>query len=200
MELRDSKTYQNLKKAFIAECSARTRYEFVEYGQRMAGYESLAKITDEIAYQEFNHARMLYTKIESANKGIIDNEDIKISLPFRQKWDLVENLKLTAQDEEDEAKFYQKAEKVAISEGFGEIAGLFAMIRKVELKHKKIFNYLYEQLKDKKLFTSNKEKEWVCPACGNSVKATVAPEKCPLCLAKREIFTITLPKELASCL
>ena len=99
----------------------------------------------------------------------------------------------------DISEINQKAEKTAREEGFNEIAGLFSMIRKVELKHKKIFNYLYEKLKDKKLFVSDKEKEWICPACGNSVKATVAPEKCPLCLAKREIFTITLPKELATC-
>ncbi len=199
MELIQSKTYENLKKAYIAECSARTRYEFVEYGQRMAGYEGLAKITDKIAYQEFNHARMLYTYIEDASKGTIDNLEIKVSLPFRQKWDLIENLKLTAEDEDDEAKFYQKAEKTAIKEGFSEIAALFNMIRKVEIKHKKIFNYLYEKMKNKKLFNSDKEKEWICPSCGHSIKATTAPEKCPLCMAKRETFLISLPKELNNC-
>ena len=196
MELKQSKTYENLKKAFIAECAARTRYEFVEYGQRMAGYEGLARITDKIAYQEFNHARMLYTHIEDADKQIIVNEPIKVDLPFRQKWDLVENLKLTADDEEEEAKFYQKAFKVATEEVFSEIACLLDMIRKVEIKHKKIFNYLYQKMKDKKLFNAEKEVDWCCPACGHTVKASTAPEKCPLCLAKRETFTITLPKEL----
>ncbi|MBQ3234553.1 MAG: rubrerythrin family protein [Clostridia bacterium] len=199
MELIKSKTYENLKKAYIAECSARTRYEFVEYGQRAAGYEGLAQITDKIAYQEFNHARMLYTYIEDATKGVIDNEQISVTLPFRQKWDVVENLKFTAEDEEDEAKFYQKAVKTAREEGFSEIAALFEMIRKVELKHKKIFNYLYEKMRDKKLFNSDREKEWICSSCGHSIKATTAPEKCPLCLAKRETFCITLPKELATC-
>ncbi|MBO7214282.1 MAG: rubrerythrin family protein [Clostridia bacterium] len=199
MELLKSKTYENLKKAYIAECSARTRYEFVEYGQRAAGYEGLARITDRIAYQEFNHARMLYTYIEDATKGVIDNEKISVSLPFRQKWDIVENLKFTAEDEEDEAKFYQKAVKTAREEGFSEIAALFEMIRKVELKHKKIFLYLYEKVKSKKLFNSDKEKEWICLSCGHSIKATTAPEKCPLCMAKRETFLIALPKDLATC-
>ena len=199
MELKQSKTYEYLKRAFIAECAARTRYEFVEYGQRMAGYEGLATITDKIAYQEFNHARMLYTHIEDSDKKIIENEQIKVDLPFRQKWDLVENLKLTAQDEEEEAKFYQKAYKTATEEGFPEIASLFEMIRKVEIKHKKVFNYLYEKMKDKKLFNSDREKEWCCPSCGHTVKSEVAPEKCPLCMAKRETFSITLPKDLALC-
>ena len=77
MELIKSKTFENLKKAFIAECCARTRYEFVEYGQRYNGNEGIATIIDKIAYQEFNHARMLYTKIQSATKGTIDNEESK---------------------------------------------------------------------------------------------------------------------------
>lgn len=196
MELIKSKTYQNLKKAYIAECSARTRYEFVEYGQRMAGYEGLARITDKIAYQEFNHARMLYTHIESASKGIIDNEEIKVTLPFRQKWDMVENLKLTAMDEEDEAKFYLKASKTAKDEGFSEISALFDMIRVVELKHKKAFNYLYEKMRDKKLFNSDKETDWICSSCGHSIKATTCPEKCPLCFAKRETFIVNIPKNI----
>ena len=199
MELKQSKTYEYLKRAFIAECAARTRYEFVEYGQRMAGHEGLATITDKTAYHEFNHARMLYTHIEDSDKKIIENEQIKVDLPFRQKWDLVENLKLTAEDEEEEAKFYQKAYKTATEEGFPEIASLFEMIRKVEIKHKKVFNYLYEKMKDKKLFNSDKEKEWCCPSCGHTVKSEVAPEKCPLCMAKRETFSITLPKDLALC-
>ena len=37
MELNKSKTYENLKKAFISGCAARTRYEFIEYGERFKG-------------------------------------------------------------------------------------------------------------------------------------------------------------------
>ena len=146
MELKNSKTFENLKKAFIAECSARTRYEFVEYGQRAKGYESLAKITDEIAYQEFNHARMLYTHIEKVTEKTINNEEVCVSLPFRQRWDMEENLRLSASDEGDEAVFYLEAQKTAEEEGFLDIANLFKMIRQVELKHQKIFNYLFNNL------------------------------------------------------
>ena len=142
MELIKSKTFENLKKAFIAECCARTRYEFVEYGQRYNGNEGIATIIDKIAYQEFNHARMLYTKIQSATKGTIDNEESKVSLPYRQKWELLDNLMLTAEDEEKEAEFYKKAAKTAREEGFDDVAELFEMVRKVELKHKKGFTSL----------------------------------------------------------
>lgn len=196
MELRNSKTFENLKKAFIAECSARTRYEFVEYGQRAKGYESLAKITDEIAYQEFNHARMLYTHIEKVTNQTIDNEEVCVSLPFRQRWDMEENLRLSARDEGDEAVFYLEAQKIAEEEGFLDIANLFKMIRQVELKHQKIFNYLYEKLKDDTLFKSQTSKRWTCPSCGYEAADKEAFEVCPLCNAKMETLDIPLPREL----
>ena len=196
MELKNSKTFENLKKAFIAECSARTRYEFVEYGQRAKGYESLAKITDEIAYQEFNHARMLYTYIEKVTNQTIDNEEICVSLPFRQRWDMEENLRLSAKDEGDEAVFYLEAQKTAEEEGFLDIANLFKMIRQVELKHQKIFNYLYEKLKDGTLYKSQTSKRWTCPACGYESTDKEAFDVCPLCKAKMETVEIPLPREL----
>jgi hypothetical protein len=33
MELRNSKTFVNLARAYAGECQARTRYEFIEYGE-----------------------------------------------------------------------------------------------------------------------------------------------------------------------
>ncbi len=196
MELRKSKTYVNLKKAFIAECSARTRYEFVEYGERFNGYEGLARIVDEIAYQEFNHARMLYTEIEKGASGTIDNEEVCVSLPFRQKWDMLENLKFSAEDEGDEAVFYEEASKTAREEGFEDIAKLFEMIKTVELKHKKIFIYLYEKLKNNELYKADSTKRWTCPACGYESTGEEAFDVCPLCKAKLETVRINFPKEL----
>ncbi len=197
MELKKSKTFVNLKKAFISECCARTRYEFVEYGLRYNGYEGLAKIIDEIAYQEFNHARMLYTEIEKVSNKTIENEDVCVGLPFRQKWDMVENLKFTAQDEGDEAEFYKYASKTAKEEGFDNIANLFSMIREVELKHQKILKHLYEKLKNGELYKSEKVKKWVCPSCGYEMKGEKAMEQCPLCKAKMTTLEIELPKNLA---
>ena len=196
MELRKSQTYVNLKKAFIAECCARTRYEFVEYGERFKGYEGLAKIVDELAYQEFNHARMLYTEIEKASNGVIDNEEVCVSLPFRQKWDMLENLKFSSEDEGDEAVFYEQASKTAEEEGFKDIAKLFSMIKTVELKHKKIFIYLYEKLKNGELYKSDTQKRWACPACGYEATGEEAFDVCPLCKAKMETVRINFPKEL----
>ena len=104
MELEKSKTILNLAKAFAGECMARARYEYIEYGARQQGYTALAEVVDKIAYNEFNHSRMFYSFIQSAGNRTIDNIDVQSGYPFREKWDLTENLRLAAEDELDEAE------------------------------------------------------------------------------------------------
>ena len=196
MKLKDSQTFTNLARAYVSECSARTRYEFCEYGFRSNGYEAIATLIDKIAYQEFNHARMLYMKLQDAEMKQIDNIDICLGLPFKEKWDLLSNLKLLAEDETDEAKAYEKFEHTAREEGFGEIADLFAMIRDVEIRHAKIFKEVYSQMKDKKLYKKAKEVAWICPACGYVSFGKEAWETCPLCQAKQGYASLILPDDL----
>ena len=42
--------------------------------KRKEGYKTLAEIIDTIAYQEFNHARMLYTYLQKAKEGIVQKD------------------------------------------------------------------------------------------------------------------------------
>ena len=196
MKLKDSQTYLNLARAYAAECQARTRYEFVEYGFRYNGYEAIAQIVDTIAYQEFNHARMLYTQIQNAELKQIDNIDVEAGFPFKEKWDLANNLKLLAEDEADEAQAYVEFTKVAEEEGFPEIANLFKMIGEVEIRHKNLFNNLYEQFTKKCLYKKTSKQMWICPNCGYISFDKEAWEKCPLCEAKQGVCQVIVPEEL----
>lgn len=196
MKLKDSKTYINLAKAYVAECSARSRYEFCEYGFRYNGYEAIATLIDKIAYQEFNHSRVLYMKIQDSELKQVDNINMEISLPFKEKWDLVNNLKLLCNDELDEAKVYEKFEKEAIEEGFEEIAKLFSMIKEVEIRHANVFKELYLQMKNKSLYKKSKEVSWICPACGYISFDKKAWDECPLCKAKQGYCEVNLSKNL----
>ena len=72
MKLKDSKTFSNLARAYMAECGARSRYEFCEYGFRYNGYEAIATLIDKIAYQEFNHARSILVNIFPMLSGILN--------------------------------------------------------------------------------------------------------------------------------
>lgn len=196
MKLKDSQTYLNLARAYASECSARTRYEFVEYGFRYNGFEAIATLIDRIAYQEFNHARVLYTHLQDAELKQIDNIDISAGFPFKEKWDMLANLKLLAEDELDEADAYVEFEQTALEEGFPEIAKTFKMIHDVEIRHAKVFEEVYKQFKDKKLYKKAKEVYWVCPSCGYVSFDKEAWETCPLCQAKQGYCEIQLPEDL----
>ena len=104
MKLKDSKTYLNLARSYAGECQARTRYEFIEYGARMQGYKQLAELVDKVVFNEFNHARMFYTFIQQSEEKQVENIDVAAGYPFKEKWDLIENLRIAAEDELDEAE------------------------------------------------------------------------------------------------
>ena len=196
MKLKDSKTYLNLARSYAGECQARTRYEFIEYGARMQGYKQLAELVDKVVFNEFNHARMFYTFIQQSEEKQVENIDISAGYPFKEKWDLLNNLKLLSQDEMDEAKAYEEFENTARKEGFDDIANLFNMIRDVEVRHSKVFQELYNQMKDKKLYKKAKAVAWICPACGYVSFDKTAWETCPLCQAKQGYCDIHLPEDL----
>lgn len=197
MKLKGTQTEINLARSYAAECQARTRYEFIEYGARYNGYKNIADVIDEIVYQEFNHARMFYTFIQQGNKGeIINNIEIEAGFPFREKWDLEQNLKLAALDEEKEIDIYADFAKAAKKEGFLEIAELFLMVKNVEEYHKQIFNELYEQLSTDTLYKKEQPVTWICADCGYMATGTEPWDECPLCNAKRESVKLILKSKM----
>ena len=186
MELINSKTMENLAKSFAGECQARVRYEFIEYGARMKGYKALAEVVDKVVYNEFNHARMFYTFIQQAGEKEIKNIDICAGYPFKEKWDLLDNLRLAAEDEKHEAeRIYPEFARIAREEGFEEIARLYDDIIQVETCHKLLFTQLYNQMKDGTLYERSEPIKWKCGDCGYEATAESAWEVCPLCKAKQ---------------
>ena len=58
MELKGSKTEQNLLKAFSGESQARNKYTFYASKAKKDGYEQLAAIFEETANNEKEHAKL----------------------------------------------------------------------------------------------------------------------------------------------
>ena len=184
MELIKSKTFENLARAYAGECQARVRYEFIEYGARNEGYTALSEIIDKVVYNEFNHARMFYTFIQKASPKTIENINVNAGYPFKEKWNLLENLKLAAEDEKIEAeKIYPEFARVAREEGFTEIAELFEDVIQVENCHRMLFEQLHCQMKNGTMYKRKKPIKWKCASCGYEATATEAWKECPLCKA-----------------
>ena len=196
MELKNSQTIKNLAKSYAGECQAHVRYKFIEYGAREQGYKTLAEMIDNLVYNEFNHARMFYTFIQQASDETIDNINIDTGYPFKEKWDLAENLRLAAEDEGmEENVIYPEYRRIAQQEGFEEIAKLYDDIIQVESCHRKLLTDLYNQLSTGTLYKKQTKMKWKCADCGYEAVGYEPWDECPLCKAKQGSVMLHLNSE-----
>jgi len=193
MKFEKTKTYENLARSFAGECQDHVRYKFIEYGARQQGYNALSEVIDKIVFNEFNHARMFYTMLQKYCSSEIKNINVSAGFPFKEKWDLMENFKLAAEDEHLEAfEIYPEFLKTAREEGFEDIAKLYEDVIQVESCHEKQFLDLYNQMKTKSLYKKGKKVKWKCASCGYEAEGVQAWEKCPLCLAEQGFVMLKL--------
>lgn len=197
MKLEESKTFLNLAKDFAGECQARTRYKFVEYGARKEGLNALAEVIDKVVFNEFNHARMFYTFLQKVkDEKALEKIEFCADYPFKQKWDLEENLRISAEDEYAEfSEIYPAHMQMAKEEGFEDIAKLYEYIISVENCHHKLFEDLYNQVKTNTLYKKKKPVKWKCMACGYEHESEEAWQTCPLCFANRGMVMLQLKDE-----
>ena len=163
MELKGSRTEQNLLAAFAGESQARNKYTYFAKVAKEEGFEQIAGIFLETAENEREHAKREFDFL----KGIGDTK---------------ENLKAAAEGEHYEwTQMYPEFEKVASDEGFSEIADFFKEVAEVEEEHEKRYLALLQNLEEGKVFKKDEIVRWKCRNCGYIHEGTEAPEECPAC-------------------
>ena len=174
MELKGSKTEQNLMTAFAGESQARNKYTFFASQAKKDGYEQIAAIFQETADNEKEHAKLWFKLL---NGGTIGSTE--------------ENLKAAAAGENYEwTDMYAEFAKTAKEEGFARIAYLFEEVGKIEKEHEERYLKLLENVKEGKVFEAGEVKIWKCRNCGHIVVGTSAPEVCPVCSHPKSFFEI----------
>ncbi|OKZ56840.1 MAG: rubrerythrin family protein [Clostridium sp. 26_21] len=174
MELKGSKTEQNLMTAFAGESQARNKYTFFASQAKKDGYEQIAAIFQETADNEKEHAKLWFKLL---NGGTIGSTE--------------ENLKAAAAGENYEwTDMYAEFAKTAKEEGFTRIAYLFEEVGKIEKEHEERYLKLLENVKEGKVFEAGEVKIWKCRNCGHIVVGTSAPEVCPVCNHPKAFFEI----------
>ena len=174
MELKGSKTEQNLMTAFAGESQARNKYTFFASQANKDGYEQIAAIFQETADNEKEHAKLWFKLL---NGGAIGSTE--------------ENLKAAAAGENYEwTDMYAEFAKTAKEEGFARIAYLFEEVGKIEKEHEERYLKLLENVKEGKVFEAGEVKIWKCRNCGHIVVGTSAPEVCPVCNHPKAFFEI----------
>ena len=174
MELKGSKTEQNLMTAFAGESQARNKYTYFASKAKKEGYEQIAAIFQETADNEKEHAKMWFKLLNGGSIGSTE-----------------ENLKAAAAGENYEwTDMYAEFAKTAKEEGFARIAYLFEEVGKIEKEHEERYLKLLENVKDGKVFEAGEVKIWKCRNCGHIVVGTKAPEVCPVCNHPKAFFEI----------
>ena len=174
MELKGSKTEQNLMTAFAGESQARNKYTYFASKAKKEGYEQIAAIFQETADNEKEHAKIWFKLL---NGGEIKSTE--------------ENLKAAAEGENYEwTDMYDRMAKEAREEGFDHIADLFESVGKIEKEHEERYKKLLENVEEGKVFEAGEVKIWKCRNCGHIVVGTNAPEICPVCSHPKAYFEI----------
>ena len=129
----ESKTKQNLMRAFAGEGQARNRYTFAAEQARKEGKPAIADIFLYTADQERAHAGRYYELLKEASGT---NIFIDGSYPVDETKTLVQLLRAAEHNEQEEAKdVYPAFADVAKQEGFFEAAATFQQIAEIEAAH-----------------------------------------------------------------
>ena len=172
MELKGSKTEQNLMTAFAGESQARNKYTYFASKAKKEGYEQIAAIFQETADNEKEHAKMWFKLLNGGEIGTT-----------------AENLKAAADGENYEwTNMYDRMAKEAREEGFTRIAFLFEEVGKIEKEHEARYKKLIENINNELVFSSEGDTIWVCRNCGHIVVGKKAPEVCPVCAHAKSFF------------
>ena len=174
-ELKGTKTEQNLHTAFAGESQARNKYTYFASKAKKEGYEQIAALFLETAENEKEHAKLWFKYLEGG--------EIKST---------AENLKAAAEGENYEwTDMYAEFAKVALEEGFPEIAAKFKLVGEVEKHHEERYLKLLENVEQNKVFAKDTGIViWKCRNCGHIHIGEKAPELCPTCAHPKAYFEL----------
>jgi rubrerythrin len=165
-----SKTEENLKAAFSGESQARNKYTYFAKVAAKQGYHYIAKIFEETAINEMQHAKDEFKLLNGIG-------DTKANLKEAIDGENYETITMYPE-------FAEEAEK----EGNTEAANLFRQIAKVEEQHRDRYKKLLEMVENGTVFKREKPIRWKCSKCGYIHEGTEPPETCPSCKHPKEYY------------
>ena len=172
MELKGTKTEQNLMAAFAGESQARNKYTYFASVAKKEGYEQIAEIFNKTADNEKEHAKMWFKLLGELG-------------------DTAANLAAAAAGENYEwTDMYATFADEAEAEGFTAIAAKFRAVAAIEKTHEERYRALLNNVEMKAVFEKAEETMWECRNCGHLVMGKKAPDVCPVCVHPKSYFEV----------
>ena len=160
--------------AFAGESQARNKYTYYASKAKKEGYEQIARIFEETAGNEKEHAKIWFKELHGGE------------VPTTE-----ENLLDAANGENFEwTEMYKGFAETAREEGFTRIAALFEMVGKIEKEHEERYRTLLENVKKAQVFAKEGQRVWICLNCGHIHVGESAPKVCPVCAHPQAYFEI----------
>lgn len=186
IDFKESKTRENLMRAFAGESQARNRYTIAAETAREQGLFAVNQIFLFTADQERAHAKRFYDLLKNLSGTTIP---IDGGYPVDHFDSVMELLKAAEHNEMEEYEdVYQNFGDIAKEEGFIEVASAFCQIARVEQTHAKRFGKLACMLENNQYFESKEDEYWMCLNCGHIHKGKLVPKVCPVCRHERGYF------------
>ena len=172
MDLKGTKTEQNLMTAFAGESQARNKYTYFASVARKEGYEQIAAIFEETANNEKEHAKLWFKALGELGTT-------------------AENLLHAAEGENYEwTDMYDTFAKEAEEEGFKALAVSFRRVAAIEKTHEERYRKLLKNVEMQQVFEKSEMTMWECRNCGHLVMGVKAPLVCPTCAHPQSYFEV----------
>ena len=174
MDIKGSKTEQNLMTAFAGESQARNKYTYYASKAKKEGYVQIAELFEATANNEKEHAKIWFKLLHGGKVA-----------------DTITNLADAAAGENYEwTDMYATFAREAKEEGFDHIAFLFSEVAKIEKEHEERYRKLLDNIEKKIVFSRDGDAIWECGNCGHIVRGKDAPEMCPVCEHPKSYFRL----------
>ena len=172
MNLKGTKTEQNLMTAFAGESQARNKYTYFASVAKKEGYEQIAAIFLQTAENEKEHAKLWFKALGGLGETAA-------------------NLAAAAEGENYEwTDMYATFAKEAEEEGFTALAHQFRAVAAIEKTHEERYRKLLSNVEMQAVFAKSEETMWECRNCGHLVMGKKAPGACPVCAHPQSFFEV----------
>lgn len=174
MELKGSRTEQNLMTAFAGESQARNKYTYYASKARKEGYVQIAELFEETANNEKEHAKIWFKELHDGEVPTTAANLLDAAEGENYEW----------------TDMYASFAQIAREEGFTRLAFLFEAVGKIEKAHEERYRKLLANVEGGLVFSKDGDMIWECSNCGHIVIGKEAPKMCPVCAHPQAYFKL----------